>query len=74
MLINEPSIRKKGFKPAKRKCLTCGKLFNSLDPSDRYCPPHKIAKRAANEWYYTEDDFGAMFVSEHRKQISKLPT
>ena len=66
----ESSIRKRGFNPKRRPCLTCMKngktreeaKFDSLDPSDRYCPEHKTQKRALNQWHYYEEDFGAGFV------------
>ena len=62
MPTNEPSLRKKGFKPAKRTCLKCGKLFDSLDPTDRFCPKHKIAKYFKERYHQLEEDFGAGFV------------
>jgi len=66
----ESSIRKRGFNPKRRPCLTCMKngktreeaMFDSLDETDRYCPQHKIAKRALNQWHYYEEDFGAGFI------------
>ena len=63
--MSEKSIRKKGANPARRPCLRCmaeGKtrneaMFDSLDPSDRFCPLHKIAKSFLNCEHYTADDF-----------------
>jgi len=50
--------RRKGAKPGIRKCIICEKLFNSLDPSDRFCQFHKIAKWWKMQEYYGPDDWG----------------
>ena len=61
MTYPEPSKRKKGANPAKRKCIgfncVCGVWFDSLDESDRYCPRCKINKRQSQVFTYTEDDY-----------------
>lgn len=57
MTYQEPSKRKRGANPAKRPCLICHKLFDSTDPSDRYCPKCKINKRQSQVFTYTEDDY-----------------
>jgi len=69
--MTEKSIRKKGANPARRPCLRCmaeGKsrkqaMFNSLDPSDRFCPEHKVSKYFLERNHRLEEDFSGGLVN-----------
>jgi len=61
-MTSEPSTRKKGAAPAKRRCIwilpsgkVCRRLFNSKDPSDRYCPRCRNLKKLKQQYTYEDD-------------------